>query len=102
MLHAPGVCWAGSRRFQTLKPSWPQPGAGIKVFCIGSKPIVMNKRVFLACGDADGGFHPGAPPETVPDGGDRSEEHTSELQSLIRISYDVFFFKKKRQNKTTQ
>src|SRR3546814_992494 len=29
-------------------------------------------------------------------GGDqRSEEHTSELQSLMRISYSVFFFKKK-------
>src|SRR3546814_3653626 len=25
----------------------------------------------------------------------RSEEHTSELQSLMRISYAVFFFKKK-------
>src|SRR3546814_6379802 len=25
----------------------------------------------------------------------RSEEHTSELQSLMRISYDVFFLKKK-------
>src|SRR3546814_7231408 len=28
--------------------------------------------------------------------GDRSEEHTSELQSLMRISYDVFFLKKKK------
>src|SRR3546814_2008969 len=27
---------------------------------------------------------------------DRSEEHTSELQSLMRISYAVFFLKKKR------
>src|SRR3546814_1032665 len=27
---------------------------------------------------------------------DRSEEHTSELQSLMRISYAVFSFKKKR------
>src|SRR3546814_1320776 len=27
----------------------------------------------------------------------RSEEHTSELQSLMRISYDVFFLKKKKQ-----
>src|SRR3546814_6980307 len=27
--------------------------------------------------------------------GHRSEEHTSELQSLIRISYDVFCLKKK-------
>src|SRR3546814_8480102 len=30
------------------------------------------------------------------DGGLRSEEHTSELQSLMRISYDVFCLKKKR------
>src|SRR3546814_4936991 len=27
----------------------------------------------------------------------RSEEHTSELQSLMRISYDVFWSKKKKQ-----
>src|SRR3546814_9187530 len=33
----------------------------------------------------------GAPP--------RSEEHTSELQSLMRISYAVFCLKKKTQNK---
>src|SRR3546814_2242629 len=30
----------------------------------------------------------------------RSEEHTSELQSLMRISYAVFCLKKKRKNKT--
>src|SRR3546814_6573434 len=30
----------------------------------------------------------------------RSEEHTSELQSLMRISYAVFCLKKKRHNKT--
>src|SRR3546814_2209008 len=29
----------------------------------------------------------------------RSEEHTSELQSLMRISYAVFCLKKKNQNK---
>src|SRR3546814_20657741 len=28
----------------------------------------------------------------------RSEEHTSEIQSLMRISYAVFCFKKKNQN----
>src|SRR3546814_4988908 len=34
-----------------------------------------------------------------PEGTPRSEEHTSELQSLIRLSYAVFCFKKnKRQN----
>src|SRR3546814_7048210 len=31
----------------------------------------------------------------------RSEEHTSELQSLMRISYAVFCLKKKKHNKTT-
>src|SRR3546814_8998065 len=32
---------------------------------------------------------------------DRSEEHTSELQSLMRISYAVFCLKKKKHNKMT-
>src|SRR3546814_2856881 len=31
----------------------------------------------------------------------RSEEHTSELQSLMRISYAVFCLKKKKNNKHT-
>src|SRR3546814_7510314 len=33
-------------------------------------------------------------------GGGRSEEHTSELQSLMRISYAVFCLKKKKHTKT--
>src|SRR3546814_10123231 len=33
---------------------------------------------------------------------DRSEEHTSELQSLMRISYAVFCLKKKQQTNYTQ
>src|SRR3546814_5679524 len=33
----------------------------------------------------------------APGGGGRSEEHTSELQSLMRISYAVFCLKKKTQ-----
>src|SRR3546814_8248221 len=32
-------------------------------------------------------------------GGGRSEEHTSELQSLMRISYAVFCLKKKKSTK---
>src|SRR3546814_4953842 len=36
-----------------------------------------------------------------PNGGaERSEEHTSELQSLMRISYAVFCLKKKKKNNT--
>src|SRR3546814_1596086 len=33
---------------------------------------------------------------------DRSEEHTSELQSLMRISYAVFCLKKNKNTETTQ
>src|SRR3546814_9086709 len=40
-----------------------------------------------------------APALKFPTG--RSEEHTSELQSLIRISYAVFCLKKKQQNSYT-
>src|SRR3546814_9128172 len=35
------------------------------------------------------------------DGDVRSEEHTSELQSLMRISYAVFCLKKKKEQTTT-
>src|SRR3546814_4499649 len=35
--------------------------------------------------------------EKNPAGGQRSEEHKSELQSLMRISYAVFCLKKKKQ-----
>src|SRR3546814_8654924 len=34
--------------------------------------------------------------EIIHRAGDRSEEHTSELQSLMRISYAVFCLKKKK------
>src|SRR3546814_9287873 len=34
--------------------------------------------------------------------GDRSEEHTSELQSLMRISYAVFCLKKKKTTTRTK
>src|SRR3546814_4875909 len=37
---------------------------------------------------------------SVMNGSVRSEEHTSELQSLMRISYAVFCLKKKKKNKT--
>src|SRR3546814_9823277 len=41
--------------------------------------------------------HQHAPEEELP----RSEEHTSELQSLMRISYAVFCLKKKKHTNTT-
>src|SRR3546814_3138088 len=43
-----------------------------------------------------------AQPEIPLVGYERSEEHTSELQSLMRISYAVFCLKKKQKYKTRQ
>src|SRR3546814_6254486 len=42
------------------------------------------------------------PHDQARQAGTRSEEHTSELQSLMRISYAVFCLKKKNQNSTVQ
>src|SRR3546814_4201576 len=42
-------------------------------------------------------IEPPARPDHLDRGGPRSEEHTSELQSLMRISYAVFCLKKKKQ-----
>src|SRR3546814_1177674 len=54
---------------------------------------------FALIGDAAVGMHP-----VTAHGfnfGLRSEEHTSELQSLMRISYAVFCLKKKKKAKNT-
>src|SRR3546814_1779544 len=44
----------------------------------------------------------GAHRSDQPAGSVRSEEHTSELQSLMRISYAVFCLKKKKHHEATQ
>src|SRR3546814_1940351 len=57
--------------------------------------ITFNKNKVPNGGVALHGKHPRPPPLK---GATRSEEHTSELQSLMRISYAVFCLKKKRHN----
>src|SRR3546814_3695678 len=47
-------------------------------------------------------FAMGAAGSALRSGNRRSEEHTSELQSLMRISYAVFCLKKKKEHTTTQ
>src|SRR3546814_10466775 len=46
----------------------------------------------------DGQLEPAEPWASMSNTGERSEEHTSELQSLMRISYAVFCLKKKKNN----
>src|SRR3546814_9995741 len=53
-------------------------------------------------GDFTGHAAVGAGFDQQPEGRERSEEHTSELQSLMRISYAVFCLKKKKRKHTTK
>src|SRR3546814_7081775 len=70
---------APARRSARLPPR-PRPSLATSSF--------FPPSVFSADGTAAGAF--------------RSEEHTSELQSLMRISYAVFCLKKKNEQETTR
>src|SRR3546814_2251231 len=67
----------------------------------GHVPAADIKRLLEEKPDARGlvlpGMPLGSPGMEVPEGRQRSEEHTSDLQSLMRISYAVFCLKKKKQ-----
>src|SRR3546814_2043121 len=78
-------------------------GGGLSPCCLcGGEARLPRRDVFLA--EAFGGLRMRGPGRLDTGGGliarsargiDRSEEHTSELQSLMRISYAVFRFQKK-------
>src|SRR3546814_4983451 len=85
---------------------WPAPEAGTRGHHYG-----LGQAAHLPRGGGGGQLHPcrrtaepqpvgGEPPDLgprgQPEGAPRSEEHTSELQSLMRISYAVFCLKKKK------
>src|SRR3546814_10892875 len=75
--------------------AWPLP--------VQNAPPALDQSVRSMLGPFD---RPPATQQYVPRSADvcghscRSEEHTSELQSLMRISYAVFCLKKKNINKT--
>src|SRR3546814_9114941 len=52
--------------------------------------------------DHEGMWLEGRADESLLAGANRSEEHTSELQSLMRISYAVFCLKKKKKKMRIQ
>src|SRR3546814_10723265 len=75
-----------------LESGTPIIGLESRVFLAGKRPhkrLYFSKGARLAAACRDD--HVGASPL-------RSEEHTSELQSLMRISYAVFCLKKKKTN----
>src|SRR3546814_7834395 len=59
-------------------------------------PVVLRAVKFGTSSPSRKGAHAGRGSGVVIVGSVRSEEHTSELQSLMRISYAVFCLKKKK------
>src|SRR3546814_3380349 len=97
---APGVDWAGCIRGVGVNEDMilvAQPSAFTgEAKLISEAPIAVIRDLLLVRSLDD--FS-----DVLPDAVARSEEHTSELQSLMRISYAVFCLKKKKnQNYTTQ
>src|SRR3546814_18100993 len=76
-------------------PPWRRPGSSG-----GDQPATAAKSVVVPVGSSCSthvSFEP-PPCEELTIIEPRSEEHTSELQSLMRISYAVFCLKKKNKN----
>src|SRR3546814_6326674 len=73
----------------TLAHELNQPLAAVESY-IGAARNLMHRHRLGGATDLD----------TALAGASRSEEHTSELQSLMRNSYAVFCFKKKKKTKT--
>src|SRR3546814_4418981 len=72
----------------------------IAPFRLGDYAATPRPRLFgLTWGAEDLSAAVGASTNLDAQGGWRSEEHTSELQSLMRISYAVFCLQKKRLQK---
>src|SRR3546814_4082535 len=64
------------------------------------RSVIGSSCVIYELGPLRGRFSSGTAPSRCR-GWQRSEEHTSELQSLMRISYAVFCLKKKKNQHTT-
>src|SRR3546814_4986517 len=67
----------------------------------GADVHLQRSIVQFRCGICPRKLPSGSPTSATSDTYRRSEEHTSELQSLMRISYAVFCLKKKTEQKTT-
>src|SRR3546814_3542816 len=100
---ADGVCPAYVYRPQGAGP-WPAVLVYMDALAIRPAMLELGQRLathgyFVLLPDLFyrvGPYAPMEPREVLGDEKGRSEEHTSELQSLMRISYAVFCLKKKK------
>src|SRR3546814_4487699 len=92
------VC-SSALAFRDTLAARPEPGSGavlVRIAASGVNPLDLKIRA----GSASHAAHPlpnilGIDMAGTVEAVGRSEEHTSELQSLMRISYAVFCLKKK-------
>src|SRR3546814_3175056 len=77
-----------------------EPSALVVMVSDTGSPVAVSRNncVSPSPGSVPGTWKPLAIPVILGGAPGRSEEHTSELQSLMRISYAVFCLKKKRKN----
>src|SRR3546814_5778211 len=73
----------------------------VSPLALGAAQAQSDQLSQAASGEVDPQAAEAGPSTAAPAPKARSEEHTSELQSLMRISYAVFCLKKKK-NKTLQ
>src|SRR3546814_7310877 len=100
-LTTPGQMRRGARRQRLIFGPCPTKAGPMMNIAIMARNVV-GASLLLATAAALGGCDAAPAPDSRPPlEGARSEEHTSELQSLMRISYAVFCLKKKT-NKHTQ
>src|SRR3546814_8636720 len=93
--------WSFSSRPTATRISSELKAVGPDVPCCGvsivAPPVAVGPTLSVSAW-WDGGSSPCRPAGSRT----RSEEHTSELQSLMRIPYAVFCLQKKNENKTHQ
>src|SRR3546814_1609095 len=88
------------RRMMAREPATAQGTRALAHFDHALDASLVVSYLALRQGDAVGLYATGGDERWVaPQRSLRSEEHTSELQSLMRISYAVFCLKKKKKQK---
>src|SRR3546814_4383834 len=106
LCHVPLTSWHGPFFLGPVQDQEQQLHGGVvgrEVVSCSHGPAQLGVQFLDGVGRVD------QPPDVVGKGverdhlaPDRSEEHTSELQSLMRISYAVFCLKKKKKRQTAQ
>src|SRR3546814_5673521 len=95
LIAAPSVTPATGAVFDALEAALVPLGFAVERFIDGIEPDgPVENLLAVRAGKGPKHFGFAGHLDVVPPG--RSEEHTSELQSLMRISYAVFLLKKKK------